>query len=144
MFQWEMLHCSLVSHSHPAEMSSPQGSRAAGQVHWQLYVRFLVMLTAFKYIVVELYFLWLCSVGGWSLYMDPLHLHLKVQYTWKLEPRCTTGPAVDQMAQDFSPERRNDDCVFILFVDVNVTTDHDFFCGRWDTSSLCRFYKHSL
>lgn len=42
------------------------------------------------------------------MYMDPLHLHVKVQYTLKLEPSCTTGPALDQMEQDFSPERRND------------------------------------
>lgn len=106
-----MHSCSLTSHSHPAEMSSPQGSRAKGKAHWQLYVRFLVMLTTFKYMVVEFNFSWLSSLGGWSLYMDPLHLNLKVQYTLKVEPRCTTDPAVDQMAQDFSPERRYDDCM---------------------------------
>lgn len=37
--------------------------------------------------------------------MDPLHLQLKVQYTLKVEPRCTTGPALDQMAQDLSPKQ---------------------------------------
>lgn len=90
-------------------MSSPQGSSLGGQLHWQLYVLFFVMFTTLKYMVVEFSSMWFCSVGGWSLYMDPLHLQLKVQYTWKLEPRCTTGPELDQMEQDFSPENRHSD-----------------------------------
>lgn len=61
------------------------------------------MFTTLKYIVVELKSSCACSVVGSSQYMDPLHLQLKVQYTVKLEPRCTTDPAVDLMSQDFSP-----------------------------------------
>lgn len=74
--------------------------------------------------------------------MDPLHLHANVQYTLKLEPRCTTGPALDQMEQDFSPERRNDwwaQCTPLLFDEVNVTTDHesdDFGAEQEDNTCL--------
>lgn len=91
------------SGGYPAAKSIPHGSRAGGHLHWQLYVRFLVMFTTLKYMVVKLNSLCVCSVGGWSLYMDPLHWHLKVQYTSKLEPRCTVFPALDHMVQDFSP-----------------------------------------
>lgn len=92
--------------------------------------------------VVELNFSWLCGLGGWSLYMDPLHLHLKVQYTLKVEPRCTTGPAVDQMTQDFSPKRRCDYCMFIFFISVNVTADEDD--ETHHPYAEASFYEHDL
>lgn len=107
--------CSFMSYSHPAEMSSPQGSSIGGweHLHSQLKVLFFVMFTTLKCIVVELNCMCFCGVGGWSLYMDLLHSQLKVQYTLKLEPRCTTGPLLDQMTHDFSPKSRNDD-LYIL------------------------------
>lgn len=83
--QWGNIHSFCISHSHPALMSSPQGS-CAGQLqglelqsHLQLYVLSLVMFTTSTYMMVEFSSLWLCSVGGWSLSMDLLHLQLKVQ-----------------------------------------------------------------
>lgn len=68
---------------------------------------FLVMFVTFTNTVVELNSWCLCSLRGWSLYMAPVHLHLKVQYTWKLEPICTTGLELNQMEQDFMPGSRN-------------------------------------
>lgn len=93
-------------------MSIPQESGLVGSLevsHSQLYVLSVVMFTTLKYIVVEFKSMCLCSVGGWPLRMDFLHLKLKVQYTVKLVSRCTTGPALDQMKQDFSPKSRNND-----------------------------------
>lgn len=62
--------------------------------------------------VVKLNFMLRCSVlwcvsGSW-LYMDPVHLYLKKQYTLKVEPLFTTGPSEDQTVQLPSPESRND------------------------------------
>lgn len=37
------------------------------------------MFATLMYTVVALKTSWGFGVGGWSLYMDPLHLHLKVQ-----------------------------------------------------------------
>lgn len=45
-----------------------------------------------------------CFVGPWPLYMEPVHIRLKMQNTSKLEPSCTTDSVLDLMTQDLSPK----------------------------------------